>query len=444
MTMPSEPTASHATLSRYFQSGVWLFIISVVLLGSGATIKHWHASQTEIQQTYIERIHERLLKELEILNQDGVPEPVALQSSLQLNQEINARNPIWLLPGHLYTQKLLYLLKQLVETLSRPISGLDSEIENRIQRESALRLEAVPRLEEIQQHIQSGSTGLGNLLIILGIIPTLFSLFFLGKWFHHNQTDSYKRRINTLSRAIQSQEQNELKRLGATNALDGLMNILEKTRNVEQRQALLQIGKQLDVLKKSGHEVLGFANSFHKLSSHATELARNTLTHEQKIHQADNAVEVVQNQLNGLRDDMRGAAQGLRKAGQASRQLLDNLQNAKQMQLDLADHDINSTLQNLVVQNQKALKEAIEGMVLATQKVNTSNQETNKLSEHLAVNQAAWSNLIEEVERHAELASNDSSSALKLARNLIENSKQNLAMIEQSKKSNSPISGTLT
>ena len=429
-TVSIEAAASQATLKRYFQYGVWLFAISILLLGFGAATKHWRSAQAEIQQTYIAQIHERLLSELELLNQGELPEPVALQLSLQLNQEIHARNPIWLLPGHLYSQKLLYLLKQLIETLSRPISGLDSEAEKRLQRESALRLEAIPRLEQINQHLQSGSTGLGNILIILGSLPLFFSFFFLGKWFYHSQTDFYKRRIHTLSRAIHAQEHNELKRLGATTALEGLMSILEKTRNVEHRQALLQIGKQLDILKQSGHEVLGFANSFHKLSTHATELARNTLTHEQKLHQTDHTIELVQHQLIGLREDMRVAAQGLRKAGQASRQLLESLQNAKQMQLDLSEQDINSTLQHLVEQNQMALKEAIQGMVLATQKVNTSNQEI--------VNQTAWSNLLEEIERHAELASNDSSSALKLAKNLIQNSKKNLNFVNQPQEPNLP------
>ncbi|MDX1670172.1 MAG: hypothetical protein R3194_12190, partial [Limnobacter sp.] len=326
----------------------------------------------------------------------------------------------------LYEQKLQFFLTQLVETLSRPLSGLSSEVDKRLQREASLRIEAIPKLDKLADHIRSSRSGLVTLLWILAAFPAFAGTLLLGKWLFHLRTDGYKRRINTLSRAIHSQDEIEMQRLGASNALDGLMAVLEKTRNIEHRQALMQIGQQLEDLKQSGHRVLDFANSFHRLSSHATSLARSALTNEQRNLKADGTIDIVKSQLEGLREDMRNAAQGLRKAGQVSRQLMSNLQHPEQLELDLTDPNLNSLLQSLVEQSQQALKEAIEGMVLASQKINMGQFEANKLAEHLAVNHTAWSNLLEEIEHHAETASSESSEALKLAKRLIQNSRGQL------------------
>ena len=256
-------------------------------------------------------------------------------------------NSAWLLTGQLYEQKLQYHLTQLIETLSRPVSGLDSDLENRIQRESAIRLEALPRLESLVEHMNTESPGLVVLLFILGAVPGLASVLFISKWLFHLRTDGLKRRINTLSRAIHSQEELDMQRLGASNALEGLMGVIEKTRNIEQRQALMKIGQQLEELKTSGHKVLGFANSFHRLSGHATNLARSALTNEQRNTKADGTIDMVKAQLDGLREDMRNAAQGLRKAGQVSRQLMKNLQNPEQLELDLTDPNLMDNFSNI-------------------------------------------------------------------------------------------------
>jgi len=79
-------------------------------------------------------------------------------------------------------------------------------------------------------------------------------------------------------------------------------------------------------------------------------------------------------------------------------------------------------LQQLVEQSQQALKESIEGLVLASQKINAGQYESNKLAEYMAVNQTAWSNLLSQVEQVAESASHESESALRLAKRLMEKS----------------------
>jgi hypothetical protein len=70
------------------------------------------------------------------------------------------------------------------------------------------------------------------------------------------------------------------------------------------------------------------------------------------------------------------------------------------------------------------LKESIEGLVLASQKINMGQHESNKLAEFMAVNQTAWSNLLSQVEQVAESASKESESALRLAKRLMDKSQQ--------------------
>lgn len=440
-SIPLESTANGAMMRRLKVYGLSLTATGIVLACVAWGVSSWAKSHQSIRLTQLQDVQTRLIDELATLNQgQSVPEPRGLQAVLTIGKTIEQGNPGWLLRGQLYEQKLQYFLTQLIETLSRPISGLDAEAEKRIQREISIRVEALPRLEKLKNHIESATNGLSFLLLILASFPSLAGIFLLSKWLFHLRTDGYKRRINTLSRAIHSQDELDMQRLGASNALDGLMAVLDKTRNIEHRQALMQIGQQLEELKESGHRVLDFANSFHRLSSHATSLARSALTNEQRNLKADGTIDIVKTQLDGLREDMRNAAQGLRKAGQVSRQLMANLQHPEQLELDLTDPNLNSLLQSLVEQSQQALKEAIEGMVLASQKINMGQFEANKLAEHLAVNHTAWSNLLEEIEHHAESASSESSEALKLAKKLIQNSRENAASIE-SKESKGPKPG---
>lgn len=430
-SIPLESTASGAMMRRLKIYGLSLSLTGILFSGLAWGISSWANSHKAIRLTQLQDVQTQLVDELATLNQgQRIPEPRGLQAVVAIGKTIEQGNPAWLLRGQLYEQKLQYFLTQLIETLSRPISGLDSVAEKRTQREISIRVEALPRLDKLKNHMESATTGLAVLLLILAAFPGFAGVILLSKWVFHLRTDGHKRRINTLSRAIHSQDELDMQRLGASNALDGLMAVLDKTRNIEHRQALMQIGQQLEELKESGHRVLDFANSFHRLSSHATSLARSALTNEQRNLKADGTIDIVKTQLDGLREDMRNAAQGLRKAGQVSRQLMANLQHPEQLELDLTDPNLNSLLQSLVEQSQQALKEAIEGMVLASQKINMGQFEANKLAEHLAVNHTAWSNLLEEIEHHAESASSESSEALKLAKKLIQNSRENAASIE--------------
>ncbi len=146
---------------------------------------------------------------------------------------------------------------------------------------------------------------------------------------------------------------------------------------------------------------------------------KSTLNSEQRNAKAESHMEIMQTQLEGLRSDIRSAAQGLRKAGEISRQLLGRL-DASQMELTLTEPENSRQLQQLVEQSQQALKESIEGLVLASQKINAGQYESNKLAEYMAVNQTAWSNLLSQVEQVAESASHESESALRLAKRLME------------------------
>jgi chromosome segregation ATPase len=160
------------------------------------------------------------------------------------------------------------------------------------------------------------------------------------------------------------------------------------------------------------------------LSTQGTQVVKSTLNSEQRNTKAESHMEIMQAQLEGLRSDIRTAAQGLRKAGEVSRQLLGRL-DATQMELTLTEPENNRQLQQLVEQSQQALKESIEGLVLASQKINMGQHESDKLAEYMAVNQTAWSNLLNQVEQVAESASQESENALRLAKRLMDKSQQN-------------------
>jgi uncharacterized protein YoxC len=224
-----------------------------------------------------------------------------------------------------------------------------------------------------------------------------------------------------LSRALHSQQENDQKREGAHAALEGVLKALNSNQQLEHRGTLMQIGQQLEELNNSGRAVLQFAKSFHQLSAQGTQVVKSTLNSEQRNTKAESHMEIMQTQLEGLRSDIRSAAQGLRKAGEVSRQLLGRL-DASQMELTLTEPGNSRQLQQLVEQSQQALKESIEGLVLASQKINAGQHESNKLAEYMAVNQTAWSNLLSQVEQVAESASQESESALRLAKRLMEKS----------------------
>lgn len=419
-------SAGPLALRRLFYYGLGFILAGVI---SMAASWWWqfdnHADRlSSLAQT--ELASSQIQNELLALNQvnASVPEPRGLATLVNLARQITRGELNYGGFGSLYQQRVQALLTQAIEVLSRPIGGLDSELERRTARESLIRLEGLQRLERLQVQLNTGSVGMSWIGAGIGLSLLTLGLLLIHTAWQRQITSGLKRRINSLSRAIRTQQDADLKMLGAKQALGGIKTLLENTRDESDRELLLQMTKQLEELKESGPSVLQFANAFHQLSTHATRLARHALTNEQRMQKADGYTDMMKDQLDGLREDMRTAAQGLRKAGQISRQLLKSLQNPEQMELDMNDPSFNLNLQDLVENSQHALKEAIEGLVLASQKINMGQFEANKLAEHLAVNHTAWSNLLEEIEQQAESASRESAKALALAQTLIHNTKQ--------------------
>lgn len=426
------PLVSEAQQRRFKTYG-----FALCLLGFVCIISAWACEQLT-QQTTDQRIQQvrttqsLVLKELSLLNSDQStpPEPLALKQLLELGQAVSIQDSSLLWLGPLFQQRLQYHLTQAIEALSRPIGGLDSTTENRVQRERAIRMEAQPRLQALEDHLQSASNGFVTLLQVLALLFTLPGLIMLGQWAYSRQKNMWIRRVNTLSLALRTQSESDQTRLGATLALEGVLAAIENTRNMDHKQALMQLGTQLEELKRSGQKTLEFAHAFHKLSSQATSLAKVALTNNQRNTKADGTVDQVREQLDALRDDVRNSAQGLKRAGEVSRLMLAQIQEAERQGLENEDSGSEysssrqaSNLQALISQSQQALKEAIEGLVQATQKINSGHLEANKLAEHLAVNHSAWSNLLEQIEQYAESASSQSEQALLMAKHLIKTTK---------------------
>lgn len=418
---------SEAQQRRFKNYGIALCLIALICLASAGVIERYTQQLTNKRIQQVRNTQSLVLKELTLLNSDQAspPEPLALKQLLELGQAVSSQDSSILWLGPLFQQRLQYHLTQAIEALSRPIGGLDSSTENRVQRERTIRVEAQPRLQALEDHLQSASNGFVTLLQALSLLLILPGLVMLGQWVYGRQKNMWIRRVNTLSLALRTQGESDQTRLGATLALEGVLAAIENTRNVDHKQALMQLGTQLEELKRSGQKTLEFAHAFHKLSSQATSLAKAALTNNQRNIKADGTVEQVREQLDALRDDVRNSAQGLRKAGEVSRLMLAEIQQAGvQSPSDQVAYALHaSNLQNLITQSQQALKEAIEGLVLATQKINSGHVEANKLAEHLAVNHTAWSNLLEQIEQYAESASSQSEQALQMAKHLIKTTK---------------------
>ncbi len=413
------PLVSEAQQRRFKNYGLALCLIGFAsLLGSWAC-EQFTQQTTEKRIQQVRSTQSLVLKELTLLNSDqsSPPEPLALKQLLELGQAVSTQESSLLWLGPLFQQRLQYYLTQAIEALSRPIGGLDSTTENRVQRERAIRMEAQPRLQALEDHLQSASNGFVTLLQVIALLFFLPGLIMLGLWTYSRQKNMWIRRVNTLSLALRTQSESDQTRLGATLALEGVLAAIENTRNMDHKQALMQLGTQLEELKRSGQKTLEFAHAFHKLSSQATSLAKVALTNNQRNIRADGTVEQVREQLDALREDMRNSAQGLKRAGEASRLMLAELK-VQDPANPQATH-----MHALISQSQQALKEAIEGLVLATQKINSGHLETNKLAEHLAVNHTAWSNLLEQIEQYAESASTQSEQALHMAKHLIKTTK---------------------
>lgn len=419
------PQVSDIFLRRLKQSGLGLLAVAAVFWLAGVLIHNASENSRVDKLQRLDLVQELLRLELTQLNQSQltVPEPRALKALLELGQNINSQSQGFQWFGQLHNQKEQILLTQAIETLSRPVAGVNSSFAERAQREIALRLDTQGKLDELRLLNQQASNGTLVLVYGLASLLTLSALVLLNMWQTQTKTNRLARRLHALGRALQTQQEVENKRVGATSALEGVIAVLKQTQNVEHRHTLMQLGEQLESLKNSGHSVLHFARAFHEMSSQGTQLAKTALTSEQRNLKADSHMEIMRQQLNGLREDIRNAAQGLRRAGEVSRQLLTNL-DPKQLQLALSEGELNDHLQKLVEQSQHALKESIEGLVLASQKINMGQFESNKLAEHMAINQTAWSNLLANIEQYAESASGQSEKALHLAKNLIQTSKK--------------------
>ncbi|MCQ8895102.1 hypothetical protein NQT62_01455 [Limnobacter humi] len=346
--------------------------------------------------------------------------PLALKALLQFAQQIKPEAvPTGL--GALYLQTLQSLTAQAVETLSRPVSGVNSSEIAQARQEQQVRLETLPKITALEQHIAQADNGLLTMLWVLtGLCAAGATALLLTGW-RLKTVHQLNQRIHVLSRALHTQAQSDSKLAGAHSALEGVLAALNQNQQLEHRGTLLQIGQQLEELKQSGHAVLEFAKAFHQLSTQGTQVAKTALTSEQRNSRAESHVDMMQSQLEGLRNDIRTAAQGLRKAGEVSRQLLGRL-DGSQLELSLSEPGRSQQLQQLVEQSQLALKEAIEGLVLASQKINMGQIESHKLAEFMAVNQTAWANLLGQIEQYTEAASKDSEQALQLAKRLIQSS----------------------
>lgn len=391
------------------------------LLGlGGLALKSQTSAQQHRQLAQLELVESRIAQELIAWNSPGASavEPLALKTLLAIGQEVSKAGIEFSWYGSLHAQTFQTLLTQAIESLSRPVAGVDSNADTQARLEAQVRLDTLPKIAQLKKHIESGQNGF---LIMMWATAGLLALAGLAmglKWWSYKTTQALKQRIHVLSRAVNTQHDNDQRLEGAHKALEGVVAALSKSQKLEHRSALIEIGKQLEDLHQSGRAVLDFAKSFHQLSTQGTHVAKTALQSEQRNVQAEGHIDIMQAQLEGLRNDIRHAAQGLRKAGEASRQLLGRLDD-QQLELSLSEPDRSQQLQQLVEQSQLALKEAIEGLVLASQKINMGQHEGQKLAEFMAVNQTTWSNLLDQVEQYAESASKDSEEALALAKRLI-------------------------
>ena len=407
------------------QFSAGLLVAALLLFVGGLFAKNQSDNIRNSQLTQLTLVEGRIQQELIVLNSPPAEtiQPLGLKALLSLGQQVSQQNKGFQWLGSLHNQTLQVLLTQAIEALSRPVAGIDSSEETRRQLEAQLRLDTLPKLAQLKNHIAQATNGYLVLLFGLGTLLAAIGLSLGFHWFTHRKTLALSRRIQMLSRALHSQQENDQKREGAHAALEGVLKALNSNQQLEHRGTLMQIGQQLEELNQSGRAVLQFAKSFHQLSNQGTQVVKSTLNSEQRNAKAENHMEIMQIQLEGLRSDIRSAAQGLRKAGEVSRQLLGRL-DASQMELTLTEPENSRQLQQLVEQSQQALKESIEGLVLASQKINMGQNESNKLAEYMAVNQTAWSNLLSQVEQVAESASQESESALRLAKRLMNKSQQ--------------------
>lgn len=427
-------------IGRLKRFGLALFSSGILLCGLGFVIETQANKQTHHQLNQIALVESRITQELQAwntLNAASV-EPLALKGLLAFGKEVSQDSEHFQWFGSLYAQTLQTQLTQAIESLSRPVAGIDSDPQAQARQESQLRLDTLPKLAQLKSHIENGSNGYLILTWGTATLLMLTGLVMGFQWWNIQNTQALRQRINMLSRAVNTQHENDSRLEGAQQALEGLLAALNKKQHNEHGNTLVLIGKQLEELKQSGRAVLDFAKSFHRLSTEGTQLAKTALHSEQRNQHAHSHIDSMQTELEGLRNDIRSAAQGLRKAGEISRQLLTHIHQNQEEQANTTPEAQERELQTLVEKSQQALKESIEGLVLASKRINNGQLESQKLAEFMAINQTAWSNLLDQVEQCTESASRESEEALRLAKRLIQSS-SNAKSIQSTTKPQAPL-----
>jgi hypothetical protein len=426
-------------IGRLRRFGLALLGSGLLLSGLGLVIKTKADNEVHHQLSQIALVESRITQELRAWNtpEASSVEPLALKGLLAFGKEVSEDSTHFKWFGSFHAQTLQTQLTQAIESLSRPVAGIDSNAQAQARQESQLRLDTLPKLTQLKNHIENGSNGFliltwgtATLLMLAGIVMNL-------QWWNIQNTQALRQRINMLSRAVSTQQENDHRLEGAHQALEGLLAALNKKQHHEHGNTLALIGQQLEELKQSGRAVLDFAKSFHRLSTEGTQLAKTALHSEQRNQHAHAHIDSMQSELEGLRNDIRSAAQGLRKAGEISRQLLTHIHKEPSTDEPVQTEEQERELQALVEKSQQALKESIEGLVLASKRINNGQLESQKLAEFMAINQTAWSNLLDQVEQCTESASKESEEALRLAKRLIQssNSKQTLPPVTNTPKS---------
>lgn len=249
-----------------------LLIAALFVFAAGLFAKSQSDSIRNTQLAQINLVEGRIQQELLALNSPGIEnvQPQGLKALLGLGQQVSQQNNGVQWFGPLHSQNLQVLLTQSIEALSRPVAGVNSDLDTQRQLETQLRLDTLPKLALLKAHIAQATNG--YLVLLFGLAALLASIgLALGvQWNTHRKTLALGRRVQMLSRALHSQQENDQKREGAHAALEGVLKALNSNQQLEHRGTLLQIGQQLEELNQSGRAVLQFARSFHQLSTQGT------------------------------------------------------------------------------------------------------------------------------------------------------------------------------
>ena len=123
------------------QFSVGLMITAAALLAGGFVVKHQSDTIRNAQVAQINLVESRIQQELLELNGTGgeATQPQSLKALLALGQQVSQQNKGVQWFGALHSQNLRVMLTQAIETLSRPIAGVNSGQEVQQQREAQVR-----------------------------------------------------------------------------------------------------------------------------------------------------------------------------------------------------------------------------------------------------------------------------------------------------------------